>query len=70
MAVISISLGVLNLLPVPMLDGGHLLYYVLELFTGKPPSEQVQVVGQQVGIILIIMLMSVALYNDLAHIFG
>ncbi|MBL1432416.1 MAG: RIP metalloprotease RseP [Gammaproteobacteria bacterium] len=70
LAVISISLGVLNLLPVPMLDGGHLLYYTLELVTGKPPSEQVQVVGQQAGIILIIMLMSVALYNDLAHIFG
>ena len=70
LAVISISLGVLNLLPVPMLDGGHLLYYTVELVTGKLPSEQVQAVGQQAGIILIIMLMSVALYNDLAHIFG
>ena len=70
LAVISISLGVLNLLPVPLLDGGHLLYYTLELITGKPPSEQTQAIGQQVGIILIIMLMSVALYNDLAHIFG
>jgi len=70
LAVISISLGVLNLLPVPMLDGGHLLYYTVELVTGKLPSEQVQAVGQQAGIILIIMLMSVALYNDLAHIFS
>lgn len=70
LAVVSISLGVLNLLPVPILDGGHLLYYVIEMVTGKPPSEKVQAVGQQAGIILIIMLMSVALYNDIAHIFG
>jgi len=70
LAVVSISLGVLNLLPVPMLDGGHLFYYLLEMVTGKPPSERVQAVGQQAGIILIIMLMSVALYNDISHILG
>ncbi len=70
LAVVSISLGVLNLLPVPILDGGHLLFYIIEAVTGKPPSESFQAAGQQVGIVLIIMLMSVALYNDLAHIFG
>lgn len=70
LAVVSVSLGILNLLPVPILDGGHLLFYAVEFVTGKPPSPQVQAAGQQIGIVLIIMLMSIALYNDLAHIFG
>ena len=70
LAVVSISLGVLNLLPIPILDGGHLLFYIIEGITGKPPGEHAQAAGQQIGIVLIIMLMSVALYNDLAHIFG
>ena len=65
LALISISLGVLNLLPVPILDGGHLLYYCAELATGRPVSERIQEIGQRVGIGLIVFLMFLALYNDL-----
>lgn len=65
LALISISLGVLNLLPVPILDGGHLLYYFAELATGRPVSERIQMIGQRVGIVLIGFLMFFALYNDL-----
>ena len=68
LAIISISLGVLNLLPVPMLDGGHLLYYLVELFKGSPVSEQTEIVGQKVGIVLLFCLMSIALYNDLLRL--
>lgn len=70
LAIVSISLGVLNLLPVPVLDGGHLLYYVVEFFKGSPISERVQVVGQQVGVALLLMLMSLAFYNDIARLMG
>jgi regulator of sigma E protease len=70
MAIVSVSLGVLNLLPVPLLDGGHLMYYFVEFITGKPVSESVLIVGQQVGFVLLIGLMSIALYNDVARIFG
>lgn len=65
LALISISLGVLNLLPVPILDGGHLLYYFAEIATGRPVSERIQAIGQRVGIVLIGFLMFFALYNDL-----
>lgn len=65
LALISISLGVLNLLPVPILDGGHLLYYFAELATGRPVPERIQAIGQRVGIVLIGLLMFLALYNDL-----
>ncbi len=65
LALISISLGVLNLLPVPILDGGHLLYYLAELVIGRPLSEHIQEIGQRVGIVLIGLLMFLALYNDL-----
>ncbi len=65
LALISISLGVLNLLPVPILDGGHLLYYFAELATGRPVPERIQEIGQRVGIVLIGSLMFFALYNDL-----
>ncbi|MFN3594518.1 MAG: RIP metalloprotease RseP [Thiobacillaceae bacterium] len=65
LALISISLGVLNLLPVPILDGGHLLYYFAEIATGRPVSERIQAIGQRVGIVLIGFMMFFALYNDL-----
>ena len=65
LALISISLGVLNLLPVPLLDGGHLLYYVAELVKGSPVSEQAWEVGQKIGIALLGTLMVFAVYNDI-----
>ncbi|MBE9516025.1 MAG: RIP metalloprotease RseP [Proteobacteria bacterium] len=70
LAVVSISLGVLNLLPVPVLDGGHLLYYLIEAIKGSPVSEQAMMVGQQVGIFLLVGLMMLAFYNDLVRLFG
>ncbi len=70
LAIVSISLGILNLLPVPILDGGHLLYFAIEAVRGKPLSEHAQVVGQQVGILLLVMLMGLAIFNDLARLFG
>lgn len=70
LAVVSISLGVLNLLPIPVLDGGHLLYNLIEWLKGKPLSESAQQVGQRVGIVLLLALMSIAFYNDLARVFG
>ncbi len=70
LAIISISLGVLNLMPVPMLDGGHLFYYVIEMIKGSPVSEAVEVIGQKIGLALLIMLMSLAVYNDLMRIAG
>lgn len=65
LALISISLGVLNLLPVPVLDGGHLMYYVIEIFKGSPVSEQAMEMGQRVGIALLVLLMASAFYNDI-----
>jgi regulator of sigma E protease len=70
LAVVSISLGVLNLLPVPLLDGGQILYSVVEAAKGSPLSERAQIVGQQVGILLLLVLMSFAFYNDLSRLFG
>ncbi len=70
MAIVSVSLGVLNLLPVPLLDGGHLMYYLVEFVIGKPVSEAVQIVGQQIGVVLLLGLMSIALYNDVARLIG
>lgn len=69
LAIVSLSLGVLNLLPIPMLDGGHLLYYGIELVKGSPLSEEAQMLGQRIGIALLMMLMSLALYNDFARLF-
>ncbi|MDO8703401.1 MAG: RIP metalloprotease RseP [Sulfuricaulis sp.] len=69
LAVISISLGVLNLLPIPVLDGGHLMYYIIEAVTGSPLPERVLVLGQQAGVALLIGLMVLAFYNDLTRIF-
>ena len=65
LALISISLGVLNLLPVPVLDGGHLLYYMVEVIKGGPLSERVMEIGQQIGLFLLILLMAFAFYNDI-----
>jgi len=68
LAIISISLGVLNLLPVPMLDGGHLMYYCIEIIKGSPVSEAMEAIGQRVGMALLMMLMSIAIYNDVLRI--
>ena len=70
LAVVSVSLGVLNLLPVPVLDGGHLLYFFIEWAKGSPLSEQAQANGQKIGIGLILALMTVAFYVDLSRLFG
>lgn len=70
LAIVSVSLGVLNLLPVPLLDGGHLMYYLIEFVKGSPVSESVQVVGQQIGLALLLGLMSVVIYNDIARLIG
>lgn len=70
MALVSISLGVLNLLPVPVLDGGHLLYYLIELVRGKPLSEAAQYLGQRIGLAAIVMLMGLALFNDFVRLLG
>ncbi len=68
MAIISVSLGLLNLLPIPVLDGGHLLYFLVEAITGKAPSEKIMLWGQQIGIAMILMLMVVAFYNDIIRL--
>jgi regulator of sigma E protease len=68
LAIVSISLGVLNLLPIPILDGGHLMYYGVEMVRGKPVSETTMEIGQRIGILLLIMLMSVAFYNDIIRL--
>lgn len=65
LALISISLGVLNLLPIPLLDGGHLMYYMVEIIKGGPVSERVMEIGQQIGLALLAMLMAFAFYNDI-----
>ncbi len=67
-ALVSISLGIFNLFPVPMLDGGHLLYYGIEAVTGKPVSERVQIYGQQLGIVLLGVLMIFVFYQDILRI--
>lgn len=65
LALISISLGVLNLLPIPVLDGGHLLYYTIEIIKGSPIPERFMEIGQQVGMAVLLMLMGFAFYNDI-----
>jgi regulator of sigma E protease len=70
LSIVSISLGVLNLLPIPVLDGGHLFYYLIEMLTGKPVSEQFQATAQQFGIFLLVALMALAFYNDILRLFG
>jgi len=68
LALVSISLGVLNLLPVPVLDGGQIVYQTIELAKGSPLSERSQIIGQQFGILALILLMSFAFYNDISRI--
>ncbi len=70
LAIVSISLGVLNLLPIPVLDGGQIVYQLVELVKGSPLSERAQLFGQQIGIFALLMLMSFAFYNDIARIFS
>jgi regulator of sigma E protease len=70
LAMISITLGILNLLPIPMLDGGHLAMFLIEAVRGKPLSEETQVKGQQIGLFLLLMLMFLAFFNDLSRLFG
>lgn len=66
-ALISISLGVLNLLPIPILDGGQIVYQLAELVKGRPVSERAQIFGQQIGIAMLLLMMSLAFYNDIAR---
>lgn len=68
LALISISLGVLNLLPIPLLDGGHLLYYSVELLKGSPVPEKIWEIGQRTGIALLVTMMAFALYNDISRL--
>ena len=70
LSLISISLGVLNLLPIPMLDGGHLMYYCLEILKGSPVSERTMELGQRVGLTLLLVMMAFAFYNDLNRLFS
>ena len=70
LALVSVSLGVLNLLPIPLLDGGHLMYYVAEVFTGRPVSERTMEIGSRIGMLLLLLLMSFALFNDLQRLIG
>jgi regulator of sigma E protease len=70
LAIISVSIGVLNLMPIPMLDGGHLLYYLAEWVRGKPLSIEVQQLGQRVGLVAIVVLTSLALFNDFLRVLG
>jgi len=67
---ISLSLGILNLLPIPVLDGGHLLYYLIELVKGSPVSEQIQAKGQFVGLVALFGLMGIAFFNDILRLVG
>ena len=67
MALLSINLGLINLFPVPMLDGGHLMYYAVEAASGKPLAEKVQDYGFRIGFVLLVALMLLATFNDLKH---
>jgi regulator of sigma E protease len=69
-ALISISLGVLNLLPVPVLDGGHLMYYIVEIIKGRPVSDRAMEIGQRVGMVVLFTLMAFAIYNDIHRLVG
>ena len=70
LAIISISLGVMNLLPIPVLDGGHLVYYFIEWVRGKPLSQHVQLLGLKIGLCIMGLFMLVAFFNDFTRIFG
>lgn len=68
LALISLSLAIMNLLPIPVLDGGHLLYYLIELVKGSPVSERTQIAGQFVGMMMLVALMGLAIYNDILRL--
>lgn len=68
LAIVSISLGIINLLPIPLLDGGQIVYQVVEIAKGSPVSERAQIFGQQVGIVMLLMLMTFAFYNDIVRL--
>jgi regulator of sigma E protease len=68
-ALLSVNLGVLNLLPVPILDGGHLAFFLVELVIGRPVSKRAREIAQQIGLVLLISLMTLAFYNDIARMF-
>ncbi len=70
LAILSISLGIINLLPIPLLDGGQMIYVAAEGIRGRPLSEKVQLLGQQIGIAMLIMIMGLAFYNDFNRLFG
>lgn len=70
LALISISLGVFNLLPIPLLDGGHLLYYLAEVIKGSPPSERAMEIGQRIGLAFLVVLMAFAFFNDFTRFFS
>jgi regulator of sigma E protease len=68
LALLSVSLGVLNLLPIPVLDGGHLLFYIVELLAGRPVPEKIQSLGYQLGLFMVLGIMMLALYNDFTRL--
>lgn len=70
LAIVSISLGILNLLPIPILDGGHLTYYIIEVVRKKPVSDETQEFASRIGMVLLFTLMGVALYNDILRVIG
>ncbi|MES2500074.1 MAG: RIP metalloprotease RseP [Pseudomonadota bacterium] len=69
LALVSISIGVLNLLPIPVLDGGHLMYYIVEILKGSPVSDQTMLVGQKIGFVILGLLMTIAIFNDFNRLF-
>ena len=68
-ALLSINLAVLNFLPIPVLDGGHLLFFFIELIIGRPVNRQMREIAQQIGIFILILLMVYVFYNDIARVF-
>ena len=67
-ALISISIGLLNLFPIPLLDGGHIMYYLAEVLMRRPVSQRVMEIGQQIGFLILAMLMAFALFNDVSRL--
>jgi len=70
LALISVSLGVLNLLPIPILDGGHLVYYAVEAIRRRPLSDHVMALTQKAGLLLVVLMMAIALFNDFVRLLG
>ena len=67
-AVLSISIGLLNLFPIPLLDGGHLLFYAIEALRGRPLSDRAQELGFRIGLAIVLLLMIFATFNDILHL--